>query len=124
MPWVGSTSSRTFGSEARQAAISSRGCSPCERLPASSLAFAEEVRLKALTEWAEAEKIRPNVSHRLPLEEYAQAMRLPLTETLSPPGWWWGGDDKIVGGASLQHNDVMNEKVTSIPYVALQRIFV
>jgi NADPH2:quinone reductase len=34
------------------------------------------VRLKELTEWAEAEKIRPNVSHRLPLEEYAQAMRL------------------------------------------------
>src|ERR1700682_1099247 len=35
-----------------------------------------EVRLKALTEWAEAGKIRPNVSHRLPLENYAQAMRL------------------------------------------------
>jgi len=35
-----------------------------------------EVRLKALTEWAEAGKIRPNVSHRLPLESYAQAMRL------------------------------------------------
>jgi NADPH2:quinone reductase len=35
-----------------------------------------EVRLKALTEWAEAGKIRPNVSHRLPLEEYAKAMRL------------------------------------------------
>jgi len=35
-----------------------------------------EVRLKALTEWAEAGKIRPNVSHRLPLEDYAQAMRL------------------------------------------------
>jgi len=35
-----------------------------------------EVRLKALTEWAEAGKIRPNVSHRLPLEHYAQAMRL------------------------------------------------
>src|SRR3982075_2194024 len=35
-----------------------------------------EVRLKALTEWAEAGKIRPNVSHRLPLEDYAKAMRL------------------------------------------------
>jgi NADPH:quinone reductase len=35
-----------------------------------------EVRIKALTEWAEAGKIRPNISHRLPLEEYAKAMRL------------------------------------------------
>src|ERR1700675_2147776 len=35
-----------------------------------------EMRLKALTEWAEAGKIRPHVSHRLPLEDYAQAMRL------------------------------------------------
>jgi NADPH2:quinone reductase len=35
-----------------------------------------EVRLKALLDWAEAGKIRPNVSHRLPLEDYAQAMRL------------------------------------------------
>jgi NADPH:quinone reductase len=35
-----------------------------------------EVRSKALTEWAEAGKIRPNLSHRLPLENYAQAMRL------------------------------------------------
>src|SRR4029453_364495 len=35
-----------------------------------------EVRLKALTEWAEVGKIRPNVSHRLPLQNYAQAMRL------------------------------------------------
>jgi len=35
-----------------------------------------EVRIKALLEWAEAGKIRPNVSHRLPLENYAQAMRL------------------------------------------------
>ena len=35
-----------------------------------------EVRLKALTEWAEAGRIRPNVSHRLPLENYAEAMRL------------------------------------------------
>jgi NADPH:quinone reductase len=35
-----------------------------------------EVRQKALTEWAEAGKIRPHVSHRLPLEEYAKAMRL------------------------------------------------
>src|SRR6202158_2224444 len=35
-----------------------------------------EVRIRALTEWAEAGKIRPNISHRLPLENYAQAMRL------------------------------------------------
>jgi NADPH:quinone reductase len=35
-----------------------------------------EMRIKALLEWAEAKKIRPNVSHRLPLEDYAQAMRL------------------------------------------------
>jgi len=35
-----------------------------------------EVRLRALTEWAEAGKIRPNVSHRMPLENYALAMRL------------------------------------------------
>jgi NADPH2:quinone reductase len=33
-------------------------------------------RIKALSEWAEARKIRPNISHRLPLEEYAKAMRL------------------------------------------------
>jgi len=35
-----------------------------------------EVRLKSLLEWAVAGKIRPNVSHRLPLEDYATAMRL------------------------------------------------
>jgi NADPH2:quinone reductase len=35
-----------------------------------------DARLKALLEWAEAGKIRPHVSHRLPLEDYAQAMRL------------------------------------------------
>jgi NADPH2:quinone reductase len=35
-----------------------------------------EARLKALLDWAEAGKIRPNVSHRLPLEQYAQAMWL------------------------------------------------
>ncbi len=35
-----------------------------------------EARLKALLEWAEAGKIRPNVSHRLPLEDFAPAMRL------------------------------------------------
>ncbi|MEA2862937.1 MAG: NADPH:quinone reductase [Bradyrhizobium sp.] len=33
-------------------------------------------RIKALGEWAEAGKIRPNVSHRLPLEDFARAMRL------------------------------------------------
>jgi len=35
-----------------------------------------EARFKALTEWAEAGKIRPHISHRLPPENYAQAMRL------------------------------------------------
>ena len=35
-----------------------------------------EVRIKALMEWAEAGKIRPNISHRLPLQDYAKAMRL------------------------------------------------
>jgi NADPH2:quinone reductase len=35
-----------------------------------------EVRLKALLEWAEAGKLRPNISHRLPLQDYAKAMRL------------------------------------------------
>jgi NADPH2:quinone reductase len=35
-----------------------------------------DARLKALLGWAEAGKIRPHVSHRLPLEDYARAMRL------------------------------------------------
>jgi NADPH2:quinone reductase len=35
-----------------------------------------EVRNKKLLEWAEAGKIRPHISHRLPLEDVAQAMRL------------------------------------------------
>jgi NADPH2:quinone reductase len=35
-----------------------------------------EARVKALVGWAEAGKIRPNISHRLPLEDYAAAMRL------------------------------------------------
>jgi NADPH:quinone reductase len=35
-----------------------------------------EARIKALTAWAEAGRIRPNISHRLPLEDYAKAMRL------------------------------------------------
>jgi len=38
-----------------------------------------EARLKSLFEWAEAGKVRPNISHRLPLADVAQAMRL-LTE--------------------------------------------
>jgi NADPH2:quinone reductase len=38
-----------------------------------------EARIKALLEWAEAGRIRPNISHRLPLEDFAKAMRL-LTE--------------------------------------------
>src|SRR2546423_12937945 len=35
-----------------------------------------EVRIRQLLEWAEQGKIRPNVSHRLPLEDYARAMWL------------------------------------------------
>jgi NADPH2:quinone reductase len=35
-----------------------------------------EVRIRKLLEWAEAGKIRPHISHRLPLEHYAQAMQL------------------------------------------------
>jgi NADPH:quinone reductase len=34
------------------------------------------VRIGKLLEWAEAGKIRPHISHRLPLEDFAQAMRL------------------------------------------------
>jgi NADPH:quinone reductase len=34
------------------------------------------VRIRKLLEWAEAGKIRPHISHQLPLEEFAQAMRL------------------------------------------------
>jgi len=34
------------------------------------------VRIRKLLEWAEAGKIRPHISHRLPLEEFAQATRL------------------------------------------------
>ena len=36
----------------------------------------KEVRIGKLLEWAEQAKIRPNVSHRLPLEDYAAAMQL------------------------------------------------
>ena len=35
-----------------------------------------EVRIAKLLEWAEQGKIRPNVSHRLPLQDYAAAMQL------------------------------------------------
>jgi NADPH2:quinone reductase len=35
-----------------------------------------EARVKALVAWAEAGKIRPHISHRLPLEQFARAMRL------------------------------------------------
>jgi NADPH2:quinone reductase len=35
-----------------------------------------EARRKALLGWAEQGKLRPNVSHRLPLADYAKAMRL------------------------------------------------
>ena len=35
-----------------------------------------KVRIKNLMEWAEAGKVRPHISHRLPMEDYARAMRL------------------------------------------------
>jgi NADPH:quinone reductase len=35
-----------------------------------------EARMAALSAWAEQGKVRPNVSHRLPLQDVAQAMRL------------------------------------------------
>ncbi len=34
------------------------------------------VRIAKLLEWAGAGKIRPHISHRLPLQEFARAMRL------------------------------------------------
>jgi NADPH:quinone reductase len=35
-----------------------------------------EARMEALLQWAEEGRIRPNVSHRLPLDDFAKAMRL------------------------------------------------
>jgi NADPH2:quinone reductase len=35
-----------------------------------------EARIRKLLKWAEQGKIRPNVSHRLPLEDFAEAMQL------------------------------------------------
>jgi NADPH2:quinone reductase len=35
-----------------------------------------ETRQKTLAEWAEAGRVRPNISHRLPLQDCAKAMRL------------------------------------------------
>ena len=35
-----------------------------------------EARIRKLLEWAEQGKSRPDVSHRLPLEDYAAAMQL------------------------------------------------
>ena len=35
-----------------------------------------ETRIAALLQWAEAGKVRPHISHRLPLESFAPAMRL------------------------------------------------
>ncbi|MGY3549812.1 NADPH2:quinone reductase [Bradyrhizobium sp. USDA 4472] len=37
-----------------------------------------EIRLKALLTWAEEGRLRPNISHRLPLQDCAKAMRLLL----------------------------------------------
>jgi NADPH2:quinone reductase len=50
-----------------------------------------EVRLKKLLQWAEEGKIRPNVSHRLPLEDYAAAMQLLV-------------DRKAIGRVALMMN--------------------
>ncbi len=50
-----------------------------------------EKRLKDLLAWAEAGKLRPHVSHRLPLEEYATAMRLLI-------------DRKAIGRVALMMN--------------------
>ena len=35
-----------------------------------------EARMKTLLQWAEEGRVRPNVSHRLPLQDYSKAMRL------------------------------------------------
>ncbi len=35
-----------------------------------------QARMRSLLQWAEEGRVRPNVSHRLPLAEYASAMRL------------------------------------------------
>ena len=35
-----------------------------------------EARIRKLMEWADAGKVRPNISHRLPLQDYARAMQL------------------------------------------------
>jgi NADPH2:quinone reductase len=40
-----------------------------------------EARMQALLQWAEAGKVCPHISHRLPLEDYAQAMRLLIDRT-------------------------------------------
>ena len=47
-----------------------------------------EARMAALSAWAEQGKVRPNVSHRLPLENVAQAMRLLI-------------DRKVIGRVAL-----------------------
>jgi len=35
-----------------------------------------EARQKALLEWAEQGRVRPNISHRLPLADFARGMQL------------------------------------------------
>jgi NADPH2:quinone reductase len=35
-----------------------------------------QARMRALLQWAEEGRVRPNISHRLPLQDYAKAMRL------------------------------------------------
>jgi NADPH2:quinone reductase len=49
---------------------------------------AGEARIKALLDWAEAGKVRPHISHRLPLEDFSQGMRLLI-------------DRKVIGRVAL-----------------------
>jgi NADPH2:quinone reductase len=50
-----------------------------------------EARMAALMQWAETRKVRPHISHRLPLEDYAPAMRLLI-------------DRKAIGRVALTTN--------------------
>ena len=45
-------------------------------LRSSNSRIAGAARIAKLLQWAEAGKIRPHISHRLPLEDVAPAMRL------------------------------------------------
>ena len=66
-----------------------------------------EVRIRELTEWAEAGKIRPNISHRLPLEDFAKAFDqsdlLFLTEIYA------AGEQPIPGVSGARLADIVRE---------------